>query len=83
MTLLNGLPSNPEQLAWAIKHQRDRIRLAAGLAQISRHPDAHLYKDAQALQHTWARSHGRERRLLANAVAQLRQAPMGGKPQAS
>lgn len=67
-----GRAADPEFVAWASEHQRDKRRHGAELAQITEHPDPHTSEDAIGQQEAWARRHGQEQRLHDSAIAQMR-----------
>ncbi|MEB3320436.1 MAG: hypothetical protein VKI63_05810 [Cyanobium sp.] len=61
-----------EFLAWADSHRRDRIRHAAGLAQITRHHDLNPSGDAMHQLRAWAERRAHEKLLHDSAIAQMR-----------
>lgn len=65
-------PADPEFVAWASEHQRQRRRHDADLAQITTHPDPDAGADAIGQQQAWARRHAQERQLHESAIAQMR-----------
>lgn len=64
--------AEPEFVAWASEHERQRRRHDAELAQITTHPDADAAADAIGQQQAWARRHAHERQLHDSAIAQMR-----------
>jgi hypothetical protein len=64
--------ADPEFVAWASEHERQRRRHQADLAQITTHPDEHAAGDAIGQQQAWARRHEHERHLHDSAIAQIR-----------
>ena len=64
--------AEPEFLAWAAEHERERRLHEAELAQITTHPDPNADQDAIGQQQAWARRHAHERHLHDSAIAQMR-----------
>jgi len=64
--------ADPEFLAWATEHGRERRRHEADLAQITTHPDAHADADAIGQQRAWKKRQDHERHLHDSAIAQMR-----------
>ncbi|MEB3331236.1 MAG: hypothetical protein VKI83_01910 [Synechococcaceae cyanobacterium] len=68
----SGTPADPEFVAWAADHQRQKRRHEAELAQITEHPDPHGNEEAIAEQEAWARRQEHEKRLHNSAIAQMK-----------
>jgi hypothetical protein len=70
----SGTPphADPEFVAWATEHERERRRHEAELAQITTHPDAHADADAIGQQRAWKKRQDHERHLHDSAIAQIR-----------
>ncbi len=64
--------ADPEFLAWAVAHQRELRRKAAGLAQITTHPDPHAGGDVRGQERAWAIRQAHEKHLHDSAIAQMR-----------
>jgi len=64
--------ADPEFLAWASEHERERRRHEAELAQITTHPDEHADADAIGQQLAWKKRQEHERHLHDSAIAQMR-----------
>ncbi|MFM7314981.1 MAG: hypothetical protein ACKO0M_17790 [Cyanobium sp.] len=64
--------ADPEFIAWASEHERERRRHEADLAQITTHPDAHADGDALGQQRAWKKRQEQARHLHDSAIAQMR-----------
>ena len=64
--------ADPEFVAWASGHERERRRHEADLAQITTHPDAHADADAIGQQMAWKKRQDHEKHLHDSAIAQMR-----------
>ncbi len=67
--------ADPEFVAWASEHERERRRHEADLAQITTHPDEHADADAIGQQLAWKKRQEHERHLHDSAIAQMRPQP--------
>lgn len=64
--------ADPEFVAWASEHERERRRHEAELAQITTHPDEHADADAIGQQRAWRTRQDHEQQLHDSAIAQMR-----------
>jgi hypothetical protein len=64
--------ADPEFVAWATGHERERRRHEADLAQITTHPDEHADADAIGQQRAWKKRQEHEKHLHDSAIAQMR-----------
>jgi hypothetical protein len=78
----SSAPAEPEFVAWATEHQREKRLHEAELAQITEHADPDGEGDAIGEQEAWARRQDHEKRLHDSAIAQMKPHG-GGRPQAS
>ncbi len=65
-------PVDPEFLAWARTHQRQKRLQAALSAQLLSHPDPFDQGDVAGQVQAWAKRQAQARRLRASAMAHLR-----------